>query len=63
MKQENKTARIGESFSIELEKIKDARLERKVDKKRKSIKKLTNLIIKHKNWPKIKEDLIEVKLE
>lgn len=62
MKQNNKTARIGEDFNKELEEIKNERLERKIDKKRKSTKKLTNLIIKHKNWPKVKEDLIEVDL-
>lgn len=60
---ENKTARIGEDFSNELESIKDERLELKIDKKRKSTKRLTNLIVKHKNWKKIKENLIQVNLE
>lgn len=62
-KQNNKTARIGEDFSNELEEVKEKRLEKKIDKKRKSTKKLTNLIIKHKYWSKIKEDLIKIKLE
>jgi len=63
MTDKNVTARIGEEFSKELEEIKDTRLERGVDKKRKSTKKLTNLIVKHRDWETIKEDTIEVKLE
>ena len=60
---ENVKARIGEDFSKEIEEIKKERLERKVDKKRKSTRKLTNLIVKHRDWKKIKEDTIKIRLE
>ena len=60
---ENVTARIGEDFSREIELIKEERLSRRIDKKRKSTRKLTNLIVKHRDWKKIKEDTIEVNLE
>ena len=63
MTKETTTARIGEDFSKELEFVKDQRIKTKIDKKRKSTKRLTNLIVKHKFWKKIKEDLIEVDLE
>ena len=59
---QNVTARIGEDFSKEIEEIKDERLKRKIDKKRKSTRKLTNLIIKHDAWNKIKEDTIQINL-
>lgn len=59
----NVTARIGEDFSKELEEIKDARIEKGIDKKRKSTKRLTNLITRHKSWKTIKEDTIEINLE
>ncbi len=60
---QNVTARIGENFSKEIEEIKDERLKRGIDKKRKSTRKLTNLIIKHNNWEKIKEDTILINLK
>ncbi len=63
MSKKNITARMGEDFSKELEEIKDERLNRKIDKKRKSTRRLTNLIVKHRDWKKIKEDTIEVDLE
>lgn len=56
------TARIGEDFSKEVEEIKDERLKRRIDKKRKSTRRLTNLIIKHGGWGKIKEDTILINL-
>lgn len=59
----NVTTRIGEDFSKELEEIKQERLDKKLDKKKKSIRRLTNLIIKHDAWPKIKKGLLEVNLE
>ena len=59
---QNVTARIGEDFSKEIEDIKDKRLERKIDRKRKSTRKLTNLIVKHADWQKIKEDTIQINL-
>lgn len=63
MKEKNVTSRIGKEFNDELEDIKEERLKRKIDKKRKSTRRLTNLIIKHRDWKKIKEDTIEIKLE
>ena len=60
---ENVTARIGEHFSKEIEDIKEQRLERGIDKNRKSTRKLTNLLIKHRDWKKIKEDTININLE
>ena len=59
----NVTARIGDDFSRELEFIKKERVDRKIDKKKKSTKKLTNLIVKHSGWEKIRADTIEVNLE
>lgn len=59
----NVTARIGEDFSKEIEDIKDERLERKIDKKRKSTRKLTNLIVTHRDWKTIKEDTIKQNIE
>ena len=55
--------RIGEDFSKEIEDIKKKRLEFGIDKKRKSTRRLTNLIIKHDDWKKIKGDTILIKLD
>ena len=55
----NITVRIDPRFNDELEDIKDKRLERKIDKKRISSRKLTSLIPRHKRWEKIKEEIIE----
>ena len=55
----NITVRIDPRFNEELEDIKDKRLERKIDKKRISSRKLTSLIPRHKWWKKIKEEIIE----
>jgi len=63
MSKENVTARIGNDFEKELDEIKRIRLEKGIDKKKKSTRKLTNLIVKHSDWTKIKKDTIEVKLE
>lgn len=64
LENKNITARIGEDFSEELENIKDKRLELNIDKKRKSTRRLTNQIIKHSSWKKIKDDTIKLeKLE
>ena len=59
----NNTQRLGEKFNAEIEDIKQKRLDSGIDKKRKSTKKITNKIVSHKNWEKIKEDTIEVDLE
>lgn len=58
----NVTARIGMEFDKELSEIKDERLELGIDKKRKSTRRLTDLIPLHKNWKKIKEDMVNIKL-
>ena len=63
MKEKNVTARIGEDFSKELEEIKKERVDRGIDKKKKSTRRLTNLMIKHKDFQKIKEDTIKINLE
>ena len=55
-------ARIGDKFLSELEEIKAERIKKGVDKKKRSIKKLTNLITRHRDWVKIKEDTIEINL-
>ncbi len=58
----NVTARIGMSFDKELTEIKEKRLELGIDKKKKSSRRLTDLIPLHANWKKIKEDMINIKL-
>lgn len=63
MKGKNITARIGEDFSKELEEIKDERIKLGIDKKRKSTRRLTNLIVKHRDFKKIREDTIKINLE
>lgn len=59
----NKTARVGDDFNREIEEIKKARVDSGLDKKKKSTKILTNLIIKHRDWTKIKKDTIKINLE
>ncbi len=59
----NVTARIGEDFNKELEDIIKKRIEIGKDKKKKSKRRLTNLIVKHRDWNTIKNDTIEVNLE
>lgn len=59
----NTTKRIGVKFNKEIEEIKKDRLDSGIDKKRKSTRKLTNLIITHNSWPYIKEDLTKLKIE
>ncbi len=57
------TNRIGVEFNKEIEKIKEARIESGLDKKKKSTRKLTNLIVTHNSWPYVREDLIKLKIE
>jgi len=59
----NNQARIGEEFSKELRDIQEKRIELGVDKKRSSIRRLTNLIVKHHVWNKIKEDMLKYKFK
>ena len=63
MSETNKTARIGEDFNREIEEIKKERVDSGIDKKKKSTKILTNLLIKHKGWAKIRKDTIELNLD
>ena len=51
-------ARIGERFNEEIEDIKVARVSTKKSKEKPSTKTITNLIARHKNFQKIKEDII-----
>lgn len=57
------TARICAEFNKELEDIIKKRVEKGTDKKKKSKKKLTNLIIKHIRWKEMKHDLMDINLE
>lgn len=55
--------RVGLNFINEINEIQKQRLDLGVDKKKKSVRRLTNLLVRHKLWPKIKEEMIEVDLE
>lgn len=61
--QRNVTARIGEDFNKEIEEIKKERLDSGIDKKKRSTRRLTNLIVKHRDWKIIKEDTIKENLK
>lgn len=60
---ESKLNRIGIAFDNEIEEIKKQRVDKGIDKKKRSTRKLTNLIIKHRDWKDIKKDLIELNLD
>ena len=53
-------ARIGERFNEEMEEIKIARVASKKSKEKPSTEILSNLIARHKNFQKIKEDIIKL---
>lgn len=53
-------ARIGERFNEEIEEIKIARVSSKKSKEKPSTKTITNLIARHKNFQKIREDIKEL---
>ena len=59
----NHMTRIDKSLNDELEFIKDERLKQGIDKKRKSTRILTKLLIKHNHWGVIKAEMIQLKLE
>lgn len=59
---ENHTVRVGDNFHNEMEEIKESRIEKGIDKKKKSTRVLSNLLVRHKLWNKIKEEMIEVDL-
>ena len=52
-------SRIGERFYKEIERIKDARLKNGKSKDRVATEKITNLIVRHKLWPDIANEIIE----
>jgi hypothetical protein len=58
-----RTTRIDERFSNELKEIRKARLKNRMDKKKISDRRLTALIPKHKKWPLIKREIIDLSQE
>ena len=56
-------SRVGNRFHKEIEDIKDKRLRNGKSSDRESIVNVTNAIIRHKHWEKIKIDLIELEEE
>ena len=56
-------SRMGERFYKEVELIKDKRLRNGKSKERVSTEKITNLIVRHKLWPEIAEEIIEANEE
>ena len=56
-------ARLGKRFHEEVEKIRDAKLRNGTSKERVSTEKITNLIIRHKNWKGISAHIIEASME
>lgn len=55
--------RVGHGFDKECEDIKVARLNNKKSKEKISTAKISNLIVRHKNFKEIKKDLIEIEEE
>ena len=51
-------SRIGERFYKQIESIKDKRLRNGKSKDRVATEKITNLIVRHKLWPQIAEEII-----
>lgn len=58
----NYQTRIGIEFQRELEDIKDKRIAMGLDKRRVSTNILTNIMTKHSDWARIKEDTINLDL-
>lgn len=56
----NHTTRIGEKFMKEISEIQKKRIDLGKDKKKRSVRDLSNLIIRHDFWEEIKEDMIEL---
>lgn len=50
--------RLDPAFQRELDEIKDKRIEKGIDKVRKSNRALTAILLRHSSWAKIKEDAI-----
>lgn len=55
-----KLSRMGQRFHEEVKAIKEARLKNGKSKEEISTVKITNLIIRHKNWKKIFNDIIKL---
>ncbi len=60
MKKYGIQARIGERFNEEIEEIKVARVSSKKSKEKPSTETITNLIARHKDFEKIREDITEL---
>lgn len=56
-------SRVGERFYKEVERIKDARLRNGKSRDRVATEKITNLIIRHKLWKDIADEIIEINEE
>jgi len=56
---ENKTNRIDPDFNEELEEIQKALQKEGIRKKNCSIRALTNVLVKYKNWVQIKNDIYD----
>ena len=57
----DKNIRVDKNFNKQIEDIKKKRLSRKIDKDKISSSAITKLIPKHKDWGKVKKDIIENK--
>lgn len=53
----------GGNFNKEINDIKEARVEEGIDKKKTSTRILSNLLVRHKYWPKIKLEMIAKNLK
>lgn len=62
-KKGGKISRIGLRFFSEIEKIKDIRLKNGKSNERIATEKITNLIINHKFWRNISEDIMQAEQE
>lgn len=58
-----KQARVGVRFHEAIEEIVDLRLKAGTSKDRVSVEKITNMIIKHKFWKSLSQDLVNAKAE
>ncbi len=56
----SKIMRTGINFNGEIESIKIERIKKGMDKMIKSDTNITSIIPKHKLWPKMKEDIINI---
>lgn len=52
--------RIGDNFKKEIDNINKERIKRGIDKRNKSVRKITDLITRHNSWPIIKEEIINL---